>query len=272
MRCWPMSEPQREPVGVATSWDPAVYLRYGDERLRPALDLLGRIDATGPAQVVDLGCGPGNVTTILKARWPGADVLGIDGSGPMLEKARAAAPGCRFAQGDFGTWAAELPVDVLYSNAALHWLGGHDTLFPRLLAQVAPGGTMAVQMPGMHAAPIRALQHEVAKQGPWAGLLADVGSAPPILETGQYWDILRPICTDLDIWETTYTHALSGEDAAVQWASGTSLRPFLDPLPAEMRAAFLAAYASAVAPHYPRRADGTTLLPFRRVFIVARAR
>jgi len=164
-----------ESLGVATSWDPAVYLRYGDERLRPALDLLGRIDADAPARVVDLGCGPGNVTAILKRRWGSADELGVDGSAAMLEP-------------------------------------------------------------------------------------------------GQYWDMLRPVCATLDIWETIYLHALTGENAAVQWASGTSLRPFLDPLPEGLRAQFLAAYSVAVAPHYPRRADGTTLLPFRRLFIVARAR
>ena len=263
-----------EPVGIATSWDPSVYLRYGDERLRPALDLLARVDADAPARVVDLGCGPGNVSVFLKQRWPGADVLGIDGSAAMLEKARRAAPGCRFAEADFGTWTAEAPegrgVDVIYSNAALHWLGGHAALLPRLLGQLAPGGTLAVQMPAMYAAPIRALQHEVAANGPWASLLADVGGAPPILEPGQYWDILKPIAASLDIWETIYLHALTGENAAVQWASGTSLRPFLDPLPEDLRAQFLAAYTEAVAPHYPRRADGTTLLPFRRLFLVAR--
>ncbi len=261
-----------EPVGVATSWDPSIYLRYGGERLRPALDLLARIDAEAPARVVDLGCGPGNVTTLLKRRWPGAEVLGIDGSAAMLDKARAEAPGCRFEQADFGTWSPEVPVDVLYSNAALHWLGDHEVLFPRLLAQVAPGGTMAVQMPGMHAAPLRALQPEVARRGPWAELLKGVDSARAILETGDYWDILRPLCAELDIWETTYTHALTGENAAVQWAMGTSLRPYLDPLPADLRAQFLAAYSEAMAPHYPRRVDGTTLLPFRRVFIIARAK
>lgn len=259
-----------DPVGVATSWDPAVYLRYGDERLRPALDLLARIDADAPARVVDLGCGPGNVTAILKRRWPGAAVLGIDGSAAMLEKARAAAPDCTFAQADFGTWTAAAPADVIYTNAALHWLDGHAALFPRLLAQLAPGGVLAVQMPAMHAAPIRALQHTVAAEGPWAKLLRDVGGAPPILEPGQYWDILRPISSELDIWETIYLHALTGADAAVQWASGTSLRPFLDPLPADLRAQFVAAYSEAIAPHYPRRADGTTLLPFRRLFILAR--
>ena len=251
-------------------WDPALYLRYGDERLRPALDLLARIDADAPARVVDLGCGPGNVTAILKQRWPDAAVLGIDGSAAMLNMARAAAPNCRFAQADFGIWTPDEAPEMIYSNAALHWLGGHDALFPRLLAQLAPGGVLAVQMPAMHAAPIRALQHSVAATGPWASLLVTVAAAPPILEPGQYWDLLRPIAAALDMWETIYLHALTGKNAAVQWASGTSLRPFLDPLPPDLRAQYLAAYTAAVAPHYPRRADGTTLLAFRRLFITAR--
>lgn len=252
-------------------WDPSQYLRYAGERLRPAIDLLGRIDIAAPELVVDLGCGPGNVTAILKRRWPDAEVSGIDGSAEMLARAREAAPDCTFTQADFGTWAPARKVDVLYSNAALHWLGEHERLLPRLLAQVAPGGCLAVQMPAMHDAPLRALQYEVAAKGPWAAALAGVGSAPPILSPGAYWDLLRPRCAALDMWETIYMHALEGEEAAVQWARGTSLKPFLDALPEDgLRAGYLAAYAEAVRPHYPRRADGVTLLPFRRLFLVAR--
>ena len=250
-------------------WDPTQYLRYSDERLRPALDLMGRIGVEAPRRVVDLGCGPGNVTALLKRRWPGAEVTGVDGSGPMLAKAAEAAPACRFIEADIGAWAPEGPVDVIYSNAALHWLGGHRTLFPRLLSLVAPGGVLAVQMPALHAEPLRALQHDIGANGPWAELLVDVGSAPPILEPGAYWDILKPRAASLDIWETIYLHALQGEDAVVQWATGSSLRPFLDRLPPAMRADYLRAYAEAVRPAYPRRPDGTTLLPFRRLFMVA---
>ncbi len=251
-------------------WDPGQYLRYGDERLRPALDLMARVPLETPGQVVDLGCGPGNVTAILKQRWPEAEVIGIDGSAEMLAKAAAAAPGSRFQQADIAGWTPDVPIDLIYSNAALHWLGGHAALFPRLLSHLSPGGVLAVQMPAMHAAPLRALQHEIAATGPWAGHLADVDSAPPILTPGEYWDLLRPLSATLDIWETTYLHALQGEDAAVQWASGTSLKPFLDRLPAVLRAAYLQAYGDAVRPIYPRRADGTTLLPFRRLFMIAR--
>ena len=253
------------------SWDPTRYLRYGGERLQPALDLLARVPLEAPRQVVDLGCGPGNVTTIMAARWPDASILGVDSSADMLADAVAAAPGARFVQADIAAWGPTTPPDLIYSNAALHWLGGHATLLPRLLGCLAPGGCLAVQMPLMHAAPVRRLQAEVAAAGPWATVLAGVTSAPDVLEPGAYWDMLRPLAATLDVWESTYLHALSGEDAVVQWASGTSLRPFLDPLPEAMRPGFLAAYAAAIRPHYPRRANGTTLLPFRRLFLLARA-
>ncbi len=256
---------------IRMRWDPGQYLRYGDERLRPALDLMAQVPLQAPRRIVDLGCGPGNVTNILKQRWPDAEVIGVDGSAEMLAKAGAQAPGCRFVLGDIAAWRPDAVPDLIYSNAALHWLGGHAELFPRLLSQLQPGGVLAVQMPAMHAEPLRALQHEVAATGPWATLLADVGSAPPILSPGAYWDMLRPRAATMDVWETIYLHALQGEDAAVQWATGTSLKPFLDRLPPDLRAAYLQAYSEAIRPVYPRRPDGTTLLPFRRLFMIVQA-
>jgi trans-aconitate 2-methyltransferase len=260
------------PTGTeATSWDPGQYLRFADARLRPALDLLAQVPLAAPAQVVDLGCGPGTVTRLLKARFPGAEVLGVDGSAAMLAKARETAPGCRFVQADFAAWAPETPPDLIFSNAALHWTGDHPALFPRLLGLLAPGGVLAVQMPAMHDAPLRRLQQEVAANGPWAARLHDApGTARDILSAGEYWDILRPHAASLDLWETTYLHVLTGPDPVVEWAAGSSLRPFLDPLPEAQRSAFKAAYAAALRPHYPPRADGSTLLPFRRLFLIAR--
>ena len=252
------------------AWNPTQYLRYGDERMRPALDLLAAIPAEAPRTVVDLGCGPGNVTVLLQRRWQEAEITGVDASPEMLERAAQAAPACVFMLAEIATWQPETPPDVIYSSAALHWLGEHESLFPRLLGQLAPGGTLAVQMPAMHGAPLRRLQDEVAASGPWAAALAGVHSAPPILAAEAYWDLLRPRCRTLDIWETTYLHVLKGEDAVGEWAAGTSLRPFLDPLTPELRAGYRRAYAAALAPHYPPRPDGTTLLPFRRLFILAR--
>lgn len=239
--------------------------------MRPALDLLAQVPLDAPERVVDLGCGAGNVTAILKQRFADAEVLGVDGSASMLEKARATAPNCGFAEADISTWQPHTAPDLIYSNAALHWIGGHAILFPRLLALLAPGGVLAVQMPAMHDAPFRRLQAEAAASGPWADALRDLASvARPIGTPDFYWDLLRPISAALDIWETTYLHVLTGEDAVTQWASGSSLRPFLDRLPEEQREPFRRAYSDALRPHYPRRPDGTTLLPFRRLFVVAR--
>jgi trans-aconitate 2-methyltransferase len=254
---------------AAAVWDPSQYLRFSGERLRPALDLLAQVPLSAPARVTDLGCGAGNVTAILRRRFPKAAIIGVDGSNEMLAKARATAPDCRFEQGDFATWTPEAPPDLIYSNAALHWVTHHETLFPRLVSLLAPEGVLAVQMPAMHDAPLRALQNEVAAHGPWADALRGADFARSILSAGTYYDLLRPLVTTLDLWETTYLHVLQGADAVVEWAAGSSLRPFLDRLPPDLRAAYRAAYAEALRPHYPRRADGATLLPFRRQFIFA---
>jgi trans-aconitate 2-methyltransferase len=255
---------------TAAAWDPAQYLRFANERLRPALDLLAQVPLDAPAHVVDLGCGAGNVTAILKQRFPDADVVGIDGSASMLEKARATTPECRFEQADFFQWQPHEAPDLIYSNAALQWVGEHPSLFPRLLSFLAPGGVLAIQMPTMHDTPLRRLPLEIAASGPWVEQLRGVASAPGILTPVEYWDLLRPHVASLDIWQTTYMHALKGENAVMEWASGSSMRPFLDKLPEEQKAAFRQAYADAARPHYPRRPDGTTLLPFHRLFMVAR--
>jgi trans-aconitate 2-methyltransferase len=190
----------------------------------------------------------------------------------MLDRARDTLPAATFIQADIADWTPAVPPDILYSNAALHWLPDHAILLPRLLGLLAPGGVLAIQMPMMHDAPFRTLIPQVAAAGPWASQLAAVAPVPAILEPHHYWDLLRPRTTTLDLWETTYHHALTGPDAVMQWASGTSLRPFLDALPdPEMKKAFRAAYADAVRPCYPSRADGTTLLPFHRLFMVAQA-
>ncbi|MGH7120630.1 MAG: trans-aconitate 2-methyltransferase [Acetobacteraceae bacterium] len=254
------------------SWDPQQYLRFGSERIRPALDLLARIPLAAPAQVIDLGCGAGNVTAMLKARWPEADILGVDASESMLASARQALPGCRFELADIARFEPARRPDLIYSNAALHWLADHRKLFPRLVSELAPGGFLAVQMPAMDQAPYRVVQQEVARKGPWAGALAGIERVHPILDPAAYLDILAPIAASLDLWETTYFHVLRGPDAVLQWAKGTSLRPYLAVLDQVEQGRFREAYAAALKPHYPARADGTTLFPFRRFFLIADVR
>ncbi len=249
-------------------WDAKTYLQFEDERLRPALDLIARIPHEAPKLVVDLGCGAGNALPVLAARFPDARVMGVDGSAAML--AKAAAAGFETAQAEISTWVPTAPVDVIFSNAALQWLDGHEALFPRLLECLAPGGVLAVQMPSMHAAPLRAVQDRIAREGPWAETLQRVKSAPAILVPEAYYSLLSQRVTKLEMWVTEYIHVLRGEDPVVRWAMGTSLRPFLDALGTEGSKGFLAAYAAAMRAAYPPGPDGAVLLPFRRLFMLVR--
>ncbi len=251
------------------SWDPAQYLRFSDLRLRPALELLARVPAEAPARVVDLGCGAGNVTRFLRQRWPQAELTGVDSSAEMLARAREAEPSVRWLQADLGTWAPPAPPDVIYANAALHWLPDHETLFPRLLAVLAPGGVLAVQMPRNFGEPSHALAAKTARSGPWAQRLASLLRPAPVAEPGRYYDLLAPLSSRLELWETRYQQVLSGEHPVTEFIKGSWLRQFLDALEEPQRSRFEADYTRRVDAAYPRRADGTTLFPFLRLFIVA---
>ena len=254
------------------AWDPAQYLKFADHRLRPAVDLLNRIDAAAPAEIYDLGAGAGNVTRLLKARWPGAHVTGVDESREMLAKAAAAAPEITWQRADLATWRPPRPADVVYSNAAFHWLGGHDRLFPALLSAVAPGGVLAVQMPRNFSAPSHTAIAEAARSGPWRTTLEPLLRPAPVAEPAFYFDVLAPHAAAIDIWETEYVQVLEGEHPVKEWTKGTWLKPLLDALDEPERGRFETCYAELVARAYPRRADGRTLFPFRRLFIVATAR
>jgi trans-aconitate 2-methyltransferase len=252
-----------------TTWDPNQYLKFADHRLRPALDLLSRVRADEPGAVFDLGCGAGNVSKLLAERWPKARVTGVDSSMAMLEKARAAAPRIAFIQAELAAWRAPEPAGVVYSNAALHWLDGHEALFPRLMEQLAPGGTLAIQMPRNHRAPSHTSMIEAAEAGPWKAKLAGVTSIRAVHDADAYYRMLAPLAARLDIWECEYLQVLEGPNPVVEWTKGTALRPYLDALDDAGRKGFLAAYAERIAAAYPPQPDGKTLFPFRRIFIVA---
>jgi len=253
------------------SWDPAQYLKFSGERMRPAVDLLARVEHAAPATVVDLGCGAGNLAPLLAARWPAARLTGVDSSPEMLARARRDHPGTSFEQADIGAWRPDAPVDVLYSNAALHWVEGHAELLPRLLAEaVAPGGTLAVQMPRNFGAPSHTAIIETIERGPWRARLEPVLRREPVAPPAVYWRLLQGQAAALQIWETEYLQVLSGGDPVAEYTKGTWLKQFLDRLGGAEREAFEAEYRARVRPHYPREADGRTLFPFRRLFIVAR--
>jgi trans-aconitate 2-methyltransferase len=259
----------RRAAGLTSGWDPAKYLEFAGPRLRPAIDLLARVPLAAPAAVYDLGCGAGNVTKLLVERWPGAAVTGVDGSPAMLATARAAAPAVTWQQADLGAWRPPRPADLLYSNAALHWLDGHERLFPRLMADLASGGVLAVQMPRNHGAPSHTEMVAAAAAGPWRERLAPHLRTRPVAEPSVYHDILAPHAARLDIWETEYLHVLEGENPVVEWTRGSALKPLLDALEEPHRSAFLAEYAMRIARAYPPRPSGRTLFPFRRLFFVA---
>jgi len=252
------------------SWDPAQYLRFAGERQRPAVDLLARIGAEAPATVVDLGCGTGNLAPLLLARWPAAQLTGVDGSPEMLARARTENPGATFVQADIGRWRPAAAVDVLYSNAALHWIDGHQALIPRLLEEaVAPGGTLAIQMPRNFTAPSHASIVATIEQGPWREKLEPHLRREPVAPPATYWRLLEGRAAQLQVWETEYLQVLSGDNPVAEYTKGTWLKQFLDRLERDERAAFEDDYRERVRPWYPPEPDGRTLFPFRRLFIVA---
>ncbi|SFS56175.1 trans-aconitate 2-methyltransferase [Methylobacterium sp. yr668] len=253
-------------------WNPALYTRFEDERTRPAAELLARVPLDAPRLAVDLGCGPGNSTALIAARFPDAEVIGLDTSPAMLESARARLPGLSFALADAATWVPERAPDLIYANAVLQWLPDHATLLPRLFGLLAPGGVLAVQMPDNLAEHTHRLMRAVAADGPWAAAIGDpavAGRLGRMLEPAAYYDLLAPRAAAVDVWRTAYHHRMADAAAIVDWVSATGLRPFLDPLDPEERAGFLAAYTRAIDAAYPPRSDGRRLLAFPRVFIVA---
>jgi len=251
-------------------WDSAQYLRFADHRLRPAIDLLSRIDVDEPAEVYDLGAGAGNVTRLLKERWPLARVTGVDDSAEMLQKAAAGASDITWQQADLSTWKPPAAANVIFANAALHWLNEHTHLLLRLFDFVSAGGVLAIQMPRNFSARSHTAITEAALAGPWRGTLEPLLRPDPVHEPSVYFDLLAPRASALDMWETEYFQVLSGADPIKEWTKGTWLRPLLEALDPPQRGEFEACYTRLVAEAYPQRGDGHTLFPFRRLFIIAR--
>jgi trans-aconitate 2-methyltransferase len=252
------------------TWDPERYLTYADERGRPFVELLARTDAGEPRTVVDLGCGPGNLTELLAVRWPGAHVVGLDSSAEMVERARATVPGIDFELGDVRDWASSAgQVDVVVSNATLQWVPGHLHLLPRLVAKATPGGWLAFQVPGNFGEPSHTIRSELAAEPPYDVHTAEV-AVPSSHDPVDYVRALHALGCEVDAWETTYLHVLRGEDPVFAWVSGTGARPTLQALPPDLRERFEAEFKRRLRAAYPPAADGRVVLPFRRVFAVAR--
>ena len=255
---------------MRADWDPRLYLRFEAQRTLAARDLLARVALDASAHVVDLGCGPGNSTELLARQFTAARIVGVDNSETMLADARARLPGVRFELGDIASWQPEVAPDLIYANAALQWVAGHATLMPRLFAQLAPGGVLAIQMPDNLDEPSHRVMRELASQAPYAALVGDAaGVRTRLLPLEAYYDLLAPGAREVNVWRTTYQHPMTSAANIVEWLRSTGLKPYLDPLPEALRTAFLADYERRIAPAYPPRANGQRLLAFPRLFIVA---
>jgi len=251
------------------SWNPDTYLAFANHRERPIAELIARIPAIDVANAVDLGCGTGNSTAALATRFPNAKLMGVDNSPQMLATARKDLPVAEWVEADIGAWQPPHSYDLILSNAALHWVPGHDALFARLIGALNPGGALAVQMPHNFTAPSHTLLHRTVEDGPWAAKTLPLLRRNPVDESTVYYDRLAPHMSHIDIWETTYVQVLEGEDAVFRWTSGTALTPFLEVLEGDERDEFCKAYKARLRTAYPRTTDGKTLFPFTRLFMVA---
>jgi trans-aconitate 2-methyltransferase len=254
------------------AWNPEQYLKFAQPRLRPAIDLLARIDAEHPAHIYDLGCGTGSITQLMAERWPGAQITGVDDSAEMLGRAATAPTRITWVQQNLASWAPAQPANLIFSNSALHWLPNHERLLPALVARLAPGGTLAVQMPRNFAAPSHTLIAETARSGVWRSKLEHLLTRSPVAEPQFYYSLLHEHSASLDIWETEYLHVLEGKDAVKEWTKGTWLKRFLDALDEPQRGGFETEYARRVNLAYPPLPNGQTLFPFRRLFILLKRR
>jgi trans-aconitate 2-methyltransferase len=251
---------------MTTTWDPALYLDFDDHRSRPFHDLLARVGARDPRRVVDMGCGPGHLTEVLAARWPGATVTAFDSSAQMVAAARER--GVVAEQIDVREWMPAPDTDVVVTNAVLQWVPEHGALLPRWLDALPAGAWFALQVPGNLDAPSHALVRELLDEPRWRGT-TDLRDGTAVLDPAGYADLLAGAAA-VDAWETTYLQRLTGDDPVLHWISATALRPVRDALPEDGYRAFRAELAPRLRAAYPTRADGSTWFPFRRVFAVAR--
>ncbi len=262
-------------------WNPQQYLKFDRERQRPGFDLLAQLDDLPPGPMYELGCGTGPHAGAIAARWPDRPFTAIDNSAKMLAEAAKTNAKVNWLNADIETWRAPEKAALIFSNATLQWLTHHETVFPRLLADLAPHGVLAVQMPRNFENPSQRLMRETARKGPWAATLEPLFEPDsvvpsmlrpdPVSAPHVYYDWLSPLAKGgIELWETEYVHQLTGENAVLEWMRGTTLNPVVSVLNDTLRDGFIDAYKEVLAAEFPRRADGKTLLKFRRLFMVVR--
>lgn len=246
-------------------WNPSLYLQYGEERTRPAAELLARVQLDDAASIVDLGCGPGNSTALLRQRWPDADITGVDNSPAMLEEARAALPGCHFVEADIRQYRPQEPLSLIYANASLQWIPNHYDLLPHLVSLLRLNGVLAIQMPDNWLEPTHVAMRDVASEQGYPNR-----GREPLPGVHAYYDILTEAGCEVDIWRTTYFHKMASHQAMIDWVSATGLRPWLQDLNESEQKNYLKRYHQLLEAQYPLQENGQILLAFPRLFIVAK--
>jgi trans-aconitate 2-methyltransferase len=258
---------------IVPTWNPGQYLKFAEERTRPCRDLAAAVSISQPKRIIDLGCGPGNSTEILIERWPAAQITGLDSSAKMIETARESHPDLDWQVGDISDWASGTgqQFDLVFSNAALQWVGDHARIYHQLFDRVAAGGALAAQMPGNFDGPAHRLMREVAKSAEWLSKFSS-GSVREwhVHDLPFYYDVLAPLAVRVDLWETDYIHVFPSAENIVEWYKGTGLRPFLEILKTESdREQFMSDYLDRLKTVYKPQPNGNVLFPFRRLFIIA---
>ena len=251
-------------------WNPKQYNKYAEERARPAKDLIAQISLENPKVIYDLGCGPGSVTNALQEKWPGAKLTGIDNSEQMLEKAKSTYPTIKWEQASISDWKPDEAADLIFSNAALHWIPDHPAVIKSVFESLNSGGVFAMQVPNNFKLPSHQSLYELASLGEWKDSLESAIPHEPILSREAYYQLLTSYADEINIWQTEYMHVLEGETPVLDWVKGSALTAFLPRLSQERQALFLSAYQDKLAQVYPKQANGKTLLTYRRLFIIAR--
>ncbi len=253
-----------------TQWNPDAYLKFQDERTQPSYDLAARVGLSSPKNIVDIGCGPGNSTRVLRERWPQAHITGMDSSPQMIAKARADFPRETWILADAATWETDERYDLVFSNAVLQWIPGHAALADKLFALLNPAGALAVQVPANNDSPIYLAVNEVAGREPYRAAMRGCVELLTYHTPGFYYDLLSSLSPHVSMWQTTYYHVLTSHQGLIDWYSSTGMRPYLERLPdAEQKRAFQEQVLDACRTQYPLQKDGRILFPFKRLFFVA---
>jgi trans-aconitate 2-methyltransferase len=254
------------------TWDSAQYLKFAEDRTRPSIDLAASVALEAPLRAIDLGCGPGNSTAVVGRRWPSATVTGLDSSPAMLATAQQEHPEMSWIKSDIASWAATNTekFDLIFSNAALHWVPNHAKVLPEIFSAVAGGGALAFQVPHSLADPHQTCMRALPFSPKWRPQFTQLPVIWQVEPVGFYYELFTARATRVDLWLTDYIYVFDGPAGIVEWHRGAALRPFLELLPDEAaREEFLADYLAAITPHYPRQSNGKVLLPFRRLFVIA---